>query len=88
MADKSVMMQRANVVLQISPQQVDYYLNQGYNVIDDSGNVIKASVPKDLGTLQKAFVENAEEIKNLKTEIAELKKKLKQATSKKKKIAE
>ncbi len=82
--DEKVTVQRANVVLQVSPQQVDYYMTQGYNVINEQGEVIKASVPRDLGTLQKAFVENQTEIESLKTEIADLKKKLKKVTSKKK----
>lgn len=82
--DERVTVQRANVVLQVSPQQVDYYINQGYNVINEQGEVIQASVPRDLGTLQKAFVENANTIESLQAEIADLKKKLKKATSKKK----
>lgn len=72
--DDRVIVQRANVVLRISPQQVDYYLSQGYNVIDENGNIVKASVPKDLGTLQKAFVEHTAQIDALKEEIAKLKK--------------
>lgn len=82
--DERVTVQRANVVLQVSPQQVDYYIGQGYNVINEQGEVIQASVPRDLGTLQKAFVENANTIESLQAEIADLKKKLKKATSKKK----
>jgi len=70
----TVTVQRANVILQISKEQLDYYLTQGYDVIDSKGNVIKASVPKDLGTLQKAFVDNQAEIERLKKQIAELKK--------------
>lgn len=87
MNDK-VTVQRANVVLQISPQQVDYYLSQGYNVINEKGEVIQASIPRDLGTLQKAFVEDKNTIEALQAEIAELKKKLKRANSKKKEDAE
>ena len=82
--NERVTIQRANVVLQVSPQQVDYYLSQGYNVINEQGEVIQASVPRDLGTLQKAFVENANIIESLHAEVADLKKKLKKATSKKK----
>lgn len=72
----TVTVQRANVILQISEEQLDYYLTQGYNVIDSKGNVIKASVPKNLGTLQKAFVDNQAEIEKLKKQIAELKKQI------------
>lgn len=71
--DNKVIVQRANVVLYIDPEQLDYYMSQGYNVINDAGKVIRASVPNDLGTLQKAYVEHMAEIKSLKQQIEELK---------------
>lgn len=80
--DEKVLVQRANVVLQISPQQVDYYLNQGYNVIDEKGNVIQASVPRNLGELQKAYIDHVAEIESLKEEIRKLKEPKKTARKK------
>lgn len=74
MSNKSLTVQRANVILHVAPEQLDYYMSQGYNVIDDAGNVIKASVPRDLGTLQKAFVDNQKKIAELEAEIQALKK--------------
>lgn len=71
--DNTVIVQRANVILKINPQQLDYYLSQGYSVINERGEVIQASVPRDLGTLQKAYIEHTEEIKALKAEIQTLK---------------
>lgn len=73
--NKLVTVQRANVVLQISEALVDRYVDQGYNVIDANGNVIKASIPRDLGTLQKAYVDHLQEIEALKKEIEQLKQK-------------
>lgn len=73
--NKVVTVQRANVVLQISETLVDRYVDQGYNVIDANGNVIKASIPRDLGTLQKAYVNHLQEIEALKKEIEQLKQK-------------
>lgn len=70
-----VTVQRANVVLEISESLVDRYIDQGYNVIDAEGNVIKASIPKDVGTLQKAYVDHLQEIEKLKVEIGQLKQK-------------
>ncbi len=72
MEDEKVLIQRTNVILRVSKQQVDYYLNQGYNVIDEQGNVVKASIPRDLGTLQKAYVEHLKEIEDLKMQLKEL----------------
>lgn len=73
--DDKITVQRANVILQISPQQVDYYLNQGYNVINAKGEVVQASVPKDVGTLQKAYVDHLQEIEELKDKIKKLEEK-------------
>ena len=85
MTDNTVMVQRANVILKVSKEQLDYYMTQGYNLIDEKGHILKASVPKDLGTLQKAYVDHEAEIKELKAQIAELANKLtaKQKTAKK-----
>lgn len=76
MTDKTVTIQRANVILRVSKEQLDYYMTQGYNLIDEQGHILKASVPKDLGTLQKAYVDHEAEIKALKEQITELNKKL------------
>ena len=76
MTDKTVMVQRANVILRVSKEQLDYYMTQGYNLIDEKGHILKASVPRDLGTLQKAYVDHEAEINALKEQITELTKKL------------
>lgn len=73
MEQKLVQVERANVILRVPEDDVQRFVGQGYNVIDDAGNVIQASVPKDLGTLQKAYVEQVQEIKKLKAEIENLK---------------
>lgn len=72
---KLVSVERGNVVLQVPEDDVQRYLDQGYNLIDEHGNVIQASVPRDLGTLQKAYVDHINEIESLKSEIETLKKK-------------
>ena len=72
---KTVTVQRANVVLRVPEEWLDRYVDQGYDVIDESGNVIQASIPRDLGTLQKAYIEHTQEIEELKRTIDELKQK-------------
>lgn len=72
MNDK-ITVQRANVVLDISPEQLDYYMSQGYDVINDRGDVVQASVPRDLGTLQSAYVEHVAKIEALEAEVEALK---------------
>lgn len=69
---KTVTVQRANAILQVPEEWVDRYIDQGYNVIDEYGNVIQASIPKDLGTLQKAYVEHTQKIKELEEIIEQL----------------
>lgn len=60
----TITVQRANVVLDISPEQKEYYLGQGYSVIDSSGKIIEGSTVPTIEGL------NAQ-IQKLKAEIAE-----------------
>lgn len=73
MPEKTITVKRANVILGISESQLDYYISQGYDVIDETGKVIQASVPTDVGTLQKAYVDHLNEIEALKETIEALK---------------
>ena len=78
-----IKVERGNVVLDIPDIDMQHYLDKGYNVVDDNGNVIKRAVPKDINTLQKAFIENSKEIAELKAKIAELEAMAKQPKEKK-----
>lgn len=70
-----VTVQRGNVVLQVADDSVTKYMNLGYNVIDDKGNVIEECIPNDLGTLQKHFIESKKRIAELEEQLAQLQKK-------------
>lgn len=70
---KTVTVQRANTILQVPEEWVDRYIDQGYDVLDSNGKVIQKSIPKDLGTLQKAYLEHTAKIKELEKEIEQLK---------------
>lgn len=76
LVDSTVQVRRANVYLRVPQDEVSRYIAKGYDVVDDKGNVLKASVPNDLGTLQKAFLDKNAEIKSLKAEIGALKEEL------------
>lgn len=78
MNSNTVTVQRANVLLDVPEHQIDYYLSQGYNVVDKYGHIIKESVPHDVGTLQKKVREQAVEIENLRQQIESLQKQSKQ----------
>jgi len=69
---KTVTVQRANVILRVPEEWADRYIEQGYNVIDSYGNVIQESIPKDLGTLQKAYIEHTQKIKELEEVVQQL----------------
>ena len=68
-----VTVKRANVVLTVENDEVDKYYEKGFSVIDELGNVIKASVPTEVGALQKALQDKDVEIASLKAEIERLK---------------
>ena len=63
---------RANVTLDVDDTEVEYYLNLGYNVIDDNGKVVSEALPSDLRTLQKHYIESKKRIAELEAEVAEL----------------
>lgn len=70
---KLVQVERGNVVLRVPDDDVQRYIDNGYNLIDDNGNVLQSSVPKDLGTLQRAYEEQTARVKELESEIEKLK---------------
>ena len=83
MERKLVQIERGNVVLRVPEENVQRYIDQGYSLVDANGNVIKQSIPNDVGTLQRAFVEHTKQIEKLQAEIKSLKK---DATEKKKPV--
>lgn len=85
MPEKTITVKRANTILDISNSQLDYYLNQGYDVIDEMGRVIQASVPTDVGTLQKAYLDHTNEIEAMSAEIEKLKAQIETLTTSRKK---
>ena len=71
--------QRANVLLDVKDSEVDYYIGLGYNLLDDNGNVAKAAVPNDLGTLQHCYRQHIAKISELETKVKQLESKLAEA---------
>ena len=71
-----VTVRNANVVLEVADDEVEKYFEKGFSVIDKFGNVVKQSVPTELGALQKAYQdlqkENAllkEQLERAKTDV-------------------
>ena len=67
-----IRVERGNVVLHVMDEEKRHYMQMGYNVTDEMGNIIEAAVPRDLGTLQQFYVEGQRKIAALEAEIAEL----------------
>lgn len=67
---------RGNVSLRVSKNEVNKYFDMGYDVYSLDGKLVKRAVPKDLATLQKAFVDNQARIAQLEEEIKSLKSQL------------
>lgn len=66
------LVQKLNVVLEVSDAQLERYIDKGYDVIDDNGQVIKEAIPNDLNKLQITVVKQKQEIAALKEKIAKL----------------
>jgi len=64
--------ERGNVVLKVEDYEVQRYLNLGYNLTDDDGNILKASIPTSLGDLQAAYLKHTARIEELERAIAQL----------------
>lgn len=67
-----VRIERGNVVLKVQEHEVQRYLTLGYNVTDNTGKVLKAAIPNDLGTLQKCYLEHKAKIDELEAIVAKL----------------
>ena len=70
----TIIVRRANVVLDISPDQKDYYLNQGYSVVDDKGNIVENTKVQTVESLNNRVKELQKIINEKDAEIAKLKK--------------
>ena len=64
--------ERGNVVLQVKDYEVQHYLNLGYNLTDEAGNILKQSIPTNIGELQTAYLEHTKKIAELEDTIAKL----------------
>lgn len=61
---------RGNVVLYVRDDEIQHYLALGYNVTDSHGTVTCPSIPTDVGTLQKHYIESNQRVAVLENEVA------------------
>lgn len=61
--------QRANVILTVTDNELDYYVSKGFNVIDKDGNIIKRATLNDVPSLKEAMIRLTAENDKLKADI-------------------
>lgn len=71
-----VKISRGNVVLDVDETFLQSYLNQGYNVVDATGNVIQRGTPNDVTSLKLALTEAENEIDKLNSKIKDMQKQI------------
>lgn len=64
---------KGNRIRQVAQHEVEKYLSLGYDIVDANCNMIQASVPTDVFTLQKSYSEHIRTIEMLESENALLK---------------
>lgn len=64
--------QRGNVVLTVPEDEVQRYLQLGYDLTTPGGKILQAAIPNDFATLQKAYVDNQARIAELENTVAKL----------------
>lgn len=64
---------KANVVLTVADDKLDYYVSKGYTAKTLEGKVIKEAIPSDFTSLKTAYVAQQQKIAALEAEIAKLK---------------
>jgi hypothetical protein len=61
--------QRSNRVHSIQPNEIEKYLNLGYNIVDNKGVILYEAMPEDVMGLKVAFKRHVEEIAKLKADV-------------------
>ena len=63
------LIRRANVELSVADDMLQHYLNQGYNEIDNKGNIINSGTPNNFTDLKRAYSELKKENTELKEKV-------------------
>lgn len=64
--------QRGNVVLTVKDDEVQRYLQLGYDLTNPAGEVVKSAIPTDYATLQKLYLDHIAKITELENTVAKL----------------
>lgn len=80
--------QKGNQICRIEEHQIATLVEQGYNIVDESGAVLQQAVPTDIALLKKCYIEHVQKIKELEKEIESLKSSSKKTAVKEKVVEE
>ena len=72
--DDRIFVQRANVILEVKAEDKDFYMQNGYSVIDQNGTVIEKAMSNDVNELRVQVKELTEKLAQANATIAELRK--------------
>lgn len=61
--------QKANVILTVTDDELDYYVSRGFNVIDEHGNIVKRATLNDTAALKETVIGLTAENNKLKADI-------------------
>ena len=70
---EKILVRRANVLLDISPEDKEYYKKLGYSVVDNDGNVVEEALSTDVHELQAQVVQLKAKLAEAEKTIADLK---------------
>lgn len=80
--DSKVKVRRGNVIYTIDREDIQRYLDKGFDVISSEGEVIQEAEPKDPASIRLAYLRQVEIVKELREENARLKEELSASTAK------
>ena len=83
--EETIFVRRGNVLLEANEDTLDKYLADGYDQVDEKGQIVKAGAPNDANALRKKYEEQKEEIRFLKEKVETLEKALEKAKNSAKK---
>lgn len=72
--DDRIFVQRANVILEVKAEDKDFYMQNGYSVIDQNGTVLEKAMSNDVNELRVQVKELTEKLAQANATIAELRK--------------
>jgi len=82
-----ILVRRANVVIEVNPEDKQFYMDNGYSVVDEAGKVVESAMPIDTNALKVQVGELTKKLEEANKTISKLKADLKNAVDRQSKQA-